>query len=141
MAPKRTDPLTPAQRRRTMASVRGKDTMPELAVRRLVHGLGYRYRLHRRELPGKPDLVFPARRKVIFVHGCFWHRHHCRAGAKEPKTNTAYWLPKLAKNKTRDKAHQIKLRRSGWRVLVVWECHLKNEKTLHRRIVKFLESD
>lgn len=106
---KRADPLTPAQRSYTMAQVKGKDTKPEIRVRRLVHGMGYRYRLHRTDLPGKPDLTFPSRRKVIFVHGCFWHGHNCKAGMKRPRSNQAYWPSRLERNKTRDKANRTRM--------------------------------
>jgi DNA mismatch endonuclease (patch repair protein) len=139
-AARRTDSLTPEQRRHTMARVRGKDTKPEMAVRRLVHALGFRYRLHRGDLPGKPDLVFVARGKVIFVHGCFWHRHRCKAGRKVPRTNQDYWLPKLERNRRRDAAHRRKLRRLGWGVLVLWECQLKDAAALEKRIREFLEA-
>ncbi|WP_259397709.1 very short patch repair endonuclease, partial [Burkholderia cepacia] len=105
-----------------MRRIRSKDTAPEMAVRRLTHGLGYRYRLHRKDIPGKPDLVFPARRKVIFIHGCFWHQHPgCREG-RPPKSNAAYWLPKLERNQQRDKAALEKLAALGWNALVIWEC-------------------
>jgi DNA mismatch endonuclease, patch repair protein len=121
-----------------MASVHSKDTKPELIVRRLVHRLGYRYRLHRTDLPGAPDLVFPGRRKIIFIHGCFWHGHDCRAGRKRPKTNEDYWLNKLARNKRRDAEHQTKLRTAGWEVLVLWECQLKDRAALQQALVAFL---
>ena len=120
-----TDNLTPEQRKRTMTRVHSNDTQPEMQVRRLVHGLGYRYRLHRKDLPGTPDLVFPKRRKIIFVHGCFWHGHDCKAGRKQPKANEAYWSAKLARNRERDAANQALLRAQGWDVLIVWECDLK----------------
>lgn len=116
------DNLTRSQRSETMSRVRGKDTGPELVVRRLVHGMGVRYRLHVRELPGAPDMVFPARGKVIFVHGCFWHSHRCLAGLNRPSSNKRYWTPKLERNQRRDRANLAKLRRLGWKVLVVWEC-------------------
>ena len=118
-----------------MSLVRSKNTGPELAVRRLVHSLGYRYRLHRRDLPGVPDLVFPARRAVIFVHGCFWHRHaNC---GRVPKSRLSYWLPKLNRNRTRDRRHVKALARDGWRTLVIWECEVRDKK-LARRISHFL---
>jgi len=132
------DNLTPEQRRYTMASVRSKDTKPEIKVRRLVHGLGYRYRLHRKELPGNPDLVFPSRKKVIFVHGCFWHGHKNCPAAKRPLSNQDYWLPKLDRNKKRDQAHADKLRKLGWGILTVWECQTKDEKKLETTIKNFL---
>lgn len=107
-----------------MARVKGKDTKPELRLRKLLHGMGYRFRLHRRDLPGTPDLVFPGRRAVIFMHGCFWHRHpdpDCRR-SRLPKTRTDFWLPKLDANVARDAAAEAALRALGWRVLTVWEC-------------------
>lgn len=122
-----------------MASVRSKDTMPELWVRRLVHSLGYRFRLHRRDLPGTPDLVFPRLRKVIFVHGCFWHQHgRCRAG-HVPRSNVAYWIPKLTGNVARDRLNLRRLRQAGWNALTVWECELHRKK-LPAKIRAFLES-
>lgn len=120
-----------------MRAIRSKDMRPELAVRRLVHKLGYRFRLHRRDLPGKPDLVFSRRRKVIFVHGCFWHSHNCKA-AHIPKSNLDYWVPKLERNKTRDAKHIDTLAAEGWRSLVIWECETFDEHSLTKRVKKFL---
>ncbi|WP_082506591.1 DNA mismatch endonuclease Vsr [Rhizobium sp. Leaf383] len=122
----------------TMSRVRSKDTAPEMAVRRLVHGLGYRYRLHGAELPGKPDLVFGARRKVIFVHGCYWHGHDCKRGSRLPSTRQDYWLPKLARNKERDVRNVFSLEQGGWSVLVVWECEVKDKVELGDRLTAFL---
>src|SRR5690242_13946519 len=124
-----------------MGRVRSKDTKPELLVRTLVHGMGFRYRLHDRSLPGNPDLVFPGRGKIIFVHGCFWHRHgtSCQY-TRWPKSKLDFWRPKLEQNHQRDKMVGRKLRRLGWRVLIVWECQLKNGATLARRVRAFLES-
>ncbi len=138
---KRTDSLTPEQRRYTMRQVHSKDTRPEMRVRRLTHRMGYRYRLHRKDLPGKPDLVFPGRKKVIFVHGCFWHGHDCPAGRKIPKTNQEYWLKKLSRNKERDGQNIARLREQGWDVLVIWECETKDEASLSRRISQFLDDE
>ncbi len=121
-----------------MRCIRKTNTKPELAVRRLAHGMGYRYRLHRRDLPGTPDLVFPSRRKVIFVHGCFWHQHDCRLGQKQPSTNRDYWLPKLARNVERDAENQTRLAQLGWEALIVWECEIKNTSVLRDRIRAFL---
>jgi DNA mismatch endonuclease, patch repair protein len=122
-----------------MRRIRSKDTMPEMAVRRLLHGMGYRYCLHRRDIPGKPDLVFPGRRKVIFIHGCFWHQHSgCREG-RLPKSNTAYWLPKLERNRARDKAALEQLAASGWSAFVVWECEIADIHALIGKIRIFLE--
>jgi DNA mismatch endonuclease (patch repair protein) len=122
-----------------MRAIRSKDMRPELAVRRLVHGLGYRYRLHKKELPGKPDLVFTSRRKVIFVHGCFWHSHGCKV-AHVPKSNLEYWMPKLARNLARDEKSIAALTASGWKSLVIWECETKDETNLNKRLRKFLDA-
>lgn len=122
------DPL----RSRIMKAVKGKDTKPEMAVRRLVHSLGYRYRLHRRDLPGCPDLVFGPRRKVIFVHGCFWHGHDCKRGARQPKTNPDYWRQKIDRNRARDHATQEALRAVGWDVMTVWECEVRDVQLADR---------
>jgi DNA mismatch endonuclease (patch repair protein) len=121
-----------------MRRIRSKDTGPEMAVRRLVHRLGYRYRLHRKDIPGKPDLVFPGRRKVIFIHGCFWHQHPgCREG-RLPKSNLAYWLPKLKRNTERDEAALAQLAASGWDVLVLWECETKSLEATRKVLLDFL---
>lgn len=122
-----------------MRRVRGKDTAPEMTVRSVVHRLGFRFALHRRDLPGKPDLVFPSRQRVIFVHGCFWHGHHCRSGRNRPSSNTEYWTAKLDRNRSRDARNRRRLRNLGWRVLVVWECELKNQDRLRARISGFFE--
>src|SRR5688572_30505979 len=114
------DTRTPAQRSRIMASVRTRDTGPEMAVRKILHGLGLRYRLHARELPGQPDIVFRPRKLAIFVHGCFWHGHGCAKG-KAPKSRLDYWVPKLAANAARDAANVRDLEQAGWRVLTVWQ--------------------
>lgn len=121
-----------------MRAVKGADTAPELAVRRLAHGMGYRYRLHRKDLPGKPDLTFPRLRKVIFVHGCFWHGHDCARGARVPLRNREYWLRKVARNRERDSGAQSALRRLGWQCLVVWECQIKDPGGMRRRLRRFL---
>ena len=139
----RTDTLTPAARSERMSRIHGKNTQPEMTVRRLVHGLGYRYRLHRANLPGKPDLVFSKRRKVIFVHGCFWHRHpdpDCGL-ARLPKSRLDFWLPKLEGNRARDIENQKKITESGWRVLVVWECELRDASRLERVLKTFLDDE
>ena len=132
------DTRTPEQRRRIMRSVKSRNTGPELVVRRLLHGMGYRYRLHRRDLPGSPDLVFGPRRKVIFVHGCFWHLHEGCRRARIPKSRVDFWQPKLEGNRRRDARNQAELRRRCWGVLVVWECEIKDEYVLERRIEEFL---
>lgn len=121
-----------------MRAIRSKDMLPELAVRSLVHRLGYRFRLHCSDLPGKPDLVFPSRRKVIFVHGCFWHSHECKI-AHVPKSNKTYWGPKLARNKARDRLNAEALKTKGWKVLVIWECRTRNERGLSLQVKRFLE--
>ena len=123
------DTLTAEERSKRMALVKSKDTKPEMRVRRLIHGMGYRYRLHSHTLPGNPDLVFAGRRKVIFVHGCFWHRHRCAMGDRMPKSRLMFWRQKLRDNERRDRAVQRRLRKAGWSVAVVWEC-----ETLPRRL-------
>ncbi len=136
------DKLTPERRAENMRRIRSKDMKPELLVRRLVYSLGYRYRLHRKDLPGKPDLVFGLRQKVIFVHGCFWHLHpdpNC-VDARMPKSNTDYWKPKLERNVERDKQHIDELTNDGWGVLVIWECEIKDLPAIEARIIEFLES-
>ncbi len=129
----------PETRSRTMRAVKGKDTGPEMAVRRAVHAMGYRYRLHRADLPGKPDLAFPARRKVVFVHGCFWHMHDCPRGARMPRANRDYWTRKLERNRARDAANRERLREAGWDALVVWECEIGDRDALRARLAAFLE--
>jgi DNA mismatch endonuclease (patch repair protein) len=121
-----------------MRAVRGAHTTPELLVRRLVHSLGYRYRLHSRNLPGCPDMLFPSLKKVIFVHGCFWHGHSCRAGLNRPRSNTTYWEAKLNRNMLRDRRNRARLRTLGWSVLVLWECELKRTERLTRKVTAFL---
>ncbi|MGF1543831.1 MAG: very short patch repair endonuclease [Parvularculaceae bacterium] len=115
-----------AQRSAIMRAVRARDTGPEIALRRALFARGLRYRLHAARLPGKPDIVFPGRRAVVFVHGCFWHGHDCPRGARTPKTNTDYWLAKIARNRARDDRRLNELAGLGWRVRVVWECEIKN---------------
>ena len=135
------DTVTPERRSEIMSNIRAKGMKPELAVRRLTHAMGYRYRLHRKGLPGKPDLVFPGRRKVIFVHGCFWHQHAdaaCKI-ARRPQSNLDYWLPKLDRNAERDADHQAQLAELGWDVLVIWECEVESGNGIADRIRKFLE--
>ena len=135
------DILTPEARSAMMSRIHGKDTAPELAVRRILFALGYRYRLHAKKLPGRPDLAFPARRKVIFVHGCFGHGHFS-LGGKLPGTRTAFWAAKIADNKRRDRRNRAALRKLGWESLCVWECALRRVKTLEpatARMLQFLE--
>lgn len=132
------DTLSVAERSEIMSRVRSKDTVPEMLVRRTVFSLGYRYRLHDRTLPGCPDLVFRGREKVIFVHGCFWHRHSGCPKARVPKSRTDFWLQKLEGNKKRDDKNVRRLRRQGWKVLTIWECQL-GEPDLIIRIRRFLD--
>lgn len=124
-------------RRRNMAAIRGRDTMPELRLRRLLHALGYRFRLQRKDLPGRPDIVFPGRRKVIFVHGCFWHRHGCK-NSIPPKANAEWWAEKLGRNVERDRGAVAALEALGWSVLTVWECEAKDEAQVSDSIQRFL---
>jgi len=134
------DKLTAIARSANMAKIRSADTKPEMIVRRLLHARGYRYRLHRKDLPGKPDLVFGPRRKAIFIHGCFWHQHdepECLDGRK-PKSNTGYWHSKLARNIERDKKHLEQLTAAGWDTLVVWECQIKDSQAVLDEIQAFL---
>ena len=133
------DVLTTEQRRRCMAAIRGRDTKPEMIVRSLVHRAGYRFRLHRKDLPGRPDLVFPGRRKVVFVHGCFWHQHpRCRY-ATRPATRPKFWSAKLDGNRTRDHRVIRELKQIGWDVLVIWECQTRDLKKLEERLHAFLD--
>jgi DNA mismatch endonuclease (patch repair protein) len=134
-------PVSRAGRSRIMKSIKSKDTEPEMAVRRILRKLGYRYQLHRANLPGKPDLVFGRRKKVIFVHGCFWHMHlaaSCSNG-RYPKTNTRYWRSKLNRNMERDRSNISNLKKRGWRVAVVWECQVAKEAQLAARLKRFLD--
>lgn len=134
-----TDVLTPEQRSRCMSAIRGKDTKPELVVRSMVHRMGYRFRLHRRDLPGKPDLVFPRLRKVLFVHGCFWHQHSGCRFATRPATRPEFWASKLDGNVLRDAKHAESLIRLGWHRGVVWECEIRDLDVLERKLRAFLE--
>ena len=129
---------TPEARSRIMRAVKGRDTVPEMIVRRLAHRMGYRFRVCRKDLPGRPDIVFPRLRKVIFVHGCFWHGHHCARGARVPKGNRAYWVKKIAGNRARDKKNLERLAAVGWKALVVWECATRDERDLSERVREFL---
>jgi DNA mismatch endonuclease (patch repair protein) len=128
-------------RSRMMSGIRGKNTKPEMTVRRALHAMGYRYRLHARELPGKPDIVFRGRRLAIFVHGCFWHRHtdpSCKL-ARMPKSRPEFWEPKLEGNRARDEANVAALKAMGWNVLIVWECQIKNLEPLKNLLQHFIE--
>lgn len=133
------DQLTTAQRSALMARVRGKNTEPELVVRRLAHRLGYRFRLYRRDLPGSPDLVFPARKKIIFVHGCFWHRHEGCKAATTPKTRRKFWLQKFRANRARDRRAREQLAQAGWSSIVIWQCETRDLDSLAKRLTSFLD--
>lgn len=124
------DFMTAEQRSKHMAKIKSKNTKPELQLRRELHALGFRYRLHGARLPGRPDLIFPGRRKVIFVHGCFWHGHSCPIGSRLPKTNTEFWRDKRSKNEQRDARQLEELQQLGWEPLVVWECQVKTGAAL-----------
>ena len=137
------DTISRERRQWNMSRIRAKDMKPEMIVRRLVHGMGYRYRLHRKDLPGKPDLVFGPRRKVIFVHGCFWHRHadpSCKI-ARLPKSNQDYWIPKLERNVERDARHRAALLSLGWDFLEIWECQVRAKEfnNITAKISQFLD--
>jgi DNA mismatch endonuclease (patch repair protein) len=132
------DRLPPERRSENMRRIRSQNTIPELVLRTLVHKLGHRFRLHHKDLPGKPDLVFPSLRKVIFVHGCFWHQHSkCREG-RIPGSRREYWLPKLTRNQERDATTRRVLKKEGWKVLVVWECQLKSRAKVNKIVSRFL---
>ncbi len=118
------DPLTPSERSRIMSLVKSKNTRPELLVRKIIHRMGYRYRLHKSDLAGSPDIVFTSRRKVIFIHGCFWHRHNCANGRRLPRSRVEFWENKLKGNRKRDLRNIRSLKRDGWKILVVWECQI-----------------
>ncbi len=133
-----TDIFTPERRSAIMANIHSADTVPEMELRRLLHALGYRFRLHRSDLPGKPEVVLPKHRAAILMHGCFWHGHTCKDG-RRPGSNTDYWNKKLDRNSRRDKMNVSAMRRLGWRCMVVWECQLKNKERLMDRVTRFLE--
>ncbi len=133
------DKISPQRRSANMRAIRSKGTKPEILVRRLAHSLGFRYRLHRKDLPGKPDLAFISRRKAIFVHGCFWHQHAGCPEGKIPASNVAYWGPKLARNGERDRKNESVLCEAGWNVLTIWECETAETDELAVRVQLFLE--
>lgn len=135
-----TDVYSPEKRSAVMRRVKGRDTSPELKVRRALTRLGVRYRLHRADLPGKPDIVMRGRRLVLFVHGCFWHGHDCARGARVPKANRDYWLGKVSRNRERDARHRAALEAAGWRVETIWECDLKDAAALEARLASLLEA-
>jgi len=139
VVPLRFNGTTSPDRSRIMQKVRSKNTRPEIIVRSLIHRLGYRFRIHYPSLPSKPDVVLPKKRKIIFVHGCFWHGHSCRAGQNRPKTHKAYWENKLSRTMIRDKNNVETLKKMGWRVLVIWECEIRDKEFLVKRITEFLE--
>lgn len=134
-----TDTLTPAQRRKCMAAIRGKDTKPERIVRSIAHRLGFRYRLHAADLPGKPDLVFRSRRAVLFVHGCYWHMHRCKQGRSVPATNAEFWRAKREGNRRRDRRAVAALRRQGWTVLVIWECQTREPRRVAKGLLESIQ--
>jgi DNA mismatch endonuclease (patch repair protein) len=135
---KRTDPFSPTKRSAIMRAVKGRDTKPELRIRKALFARGFRYRLNDRRLPGSPDLVFPRHGAVIFVHGCFWHGHDCARGQRAPKTNAAYWQAKITRNVNRDKSVIAALRRAGWRVKILWECDLQDAERAANKIAGWL---
>jgi DNA mismatch endonuclease (patch repair protein) len=132
------DNLTPEQRRVAMRRVKSKNTSPEIAIRRLLHQMGIAgYRLHRRDVPGSPDIAWLSKKAAIFIHGCFWHAHDCPRGSRKPKTNRHYWQTKLARNIQRDSKQRAELKKKGWDILTIWECELKDESRLARRLNRF----
>jgi DNA mismatch endonuclease (patch repair protein) len=134
------DKLSPERRSENMRRIRGKDTSPELTVRKLCRELGFTgYRIHRKELPGKPDLAWIGRKLAIFVHGCFWHAHDCSEGLRKPKSNQQYWIPKIERNRLRDAENIKNLRAAGWKVLIIWECELRESISLPNKILQFLQ--
>lgn len=135
------DTLSPIERSARMSLIKGKNSRPEMKIRKLVYSLGYRYRLHVKTIPGSPDLVFRGKKKIIFVHGCFWHRHESCHLARVPKTRPEFWIPKLEKNRQRDAAILQKLSADGWKVLVIWECQIKHKDELILSIKDFLEAE
>ena len=134
------DSVSPEKRGWIMSQVKGRDTKPEKLVRSLLFHMGYRFRLHRKDLPGKPDIVLPKYHAVIFVHGCYWHRHDCPNGRRLPKSRLDFWLPKLEGNRERDMRKQALLREQGWNVLVIWECQLRDAAELQKKISAFLNA-
>lgn len=132
------DTITPEQRSALMSRIRSTNTKPEVAVRSLVHRLGYRFRLHRRDLPGTPDIVLPRHRKIILIHGCFWHGHHCKLASK-PKSNGEYWSAKIISNKARDAKNLAALLAANWRVLEIWECEVRRNDGLEEKVKDFLQ--
>lgn len=133
------DKLAPERRSENMRQIRGRDTAPELAVRKLCREIGFTgYRIHRKELPGKPDIAWIGRRLAVFVHGCFWHGHNCAEGIRKPKSNRDYWIPKIERNRQRDNENIAALRAMGWKIFVVWECGINNKELLSKKLRQFL---
>jgi DNA mismatch endonuclease (patch repair protein) len=132
------DVLTKEQRSFNMSQIRDKNTKPEIIIRSMVHRMGFRFRLHDKSLPGKPDIVLPRHKKVIFVHGCFWHLHNCKYGRVKPATNADFWQAKRLSNKLRDKRNLAKLRKIGWKILIIWECQLKTPPKIQKNLQSFL---
>jgi len=135
------DTLSHSQRIFCMSQNKGKNTIPEIFVRKLVHSFSYHYRLHRRDLPGCPDIVFPKRKKVIFINGCFWHRHTCKKGRSMPATRKKFWQQKFKRTIERDKQNYKALKKLGWKVFVIWECQIKKPEKLIGKISKFLKKN
>ena len=133
-----TDVHTPEQRSHNMSRIKGRDTKPEMQVRRLLHGMGFRYRLHVKDLPGKPDLVFPRAGAVLFVHGCFWHMHRCKYGKPAPASNRSFWAEKRRSNVDRDKRNRKLLRADGWQVFEIWECRTRNVEVLQTSLAPLI---
>ena len=131
-------PKTPEERSAIMRAVKSRDTTPERLVRDLLRGFAPHYRLHRKDIIGRPDIAYVGRKRAIFVHGCFWHGHDCKRGARSPKANAEYWSAKIARNRARDSANQQKLAACGWRALIVWECELKDRSALEQKLRAFL---
>lgn len=134
------DSVSSEKRSWVMSKVKGHDTKPEKTVRSLLHSMGYRFRLQRKDLPGTPDIVLPKYKTVIFVHGCYWHRHNCPNGQRTPKSRLDFWLPKLEKNRERDIKNQALLHEQGWNILIIWECQLRDIKTLQENIRAFFKN-
>ncbi|MGA2915455.1 MAG: very short patch repair endonuclease [Sedimentisphaerales bacterium] len=132
------DTLTQAQRRLCMSQNKGKNTIPEVFIRKVTNSLGYRYSLHRKKLPGCPDMVFPKRKKVIFINGCFWHRHTCKKGRSMPATRKKFWQQKFKRTIERDKKNKNELKKLGWKILVIWECQIKNRQKIIDKISNFM---
>jgi DNA mismatch endonuclease, patch repair protein len=136
------DKLSPERRSENMRNIRGQNTSPELAVRKLCREIGFSgYRIHRKELPGKPDIVWLGRKQAIFVHGCFWHGHDCSEGIRKPKSNRSYWIPKIERNQQRDAESISNLRAAGWNVFIIWECEITEQRHLSQRLLKFLSKN